>query len=391
MENKVDRILILPSTGENLDTQLINILQQVKSQLEKKNGHILQLSFFIHVNNNSEYLDRIKLISSTVYNAFRVRPSTSIIAQSPANGHQISLELILLLEKSVDATIVYKKEQNIAYTLVTSPDATELYAGGISAMNFTSDFTEQVNRSYNLMKLILNREGMTFANIVRQWNYVEGILKICYCNDEHIQHYQVLNDIRSKYYAEADFRNGYPAATGIGTDAGGLLLECYAIKASHPIDIIPIKNPKQVDAYHYSEQVLVGDSLEKHHKKTTPKFERAKYSHVNSVRTIYISGTASIQSEKTLGENNIRKQTEVTLENIANLLTQSNLRNAGVQKISDTIEYTFIRIYLKTRSDLDLVKDICDKFYKNVPVHYLIADICRDNLLLEIEGVAVLG
>jgi len=391
MENKINRLLILPVTGNDLNTQLMSILQQIKSFIEKGDCSVLQLSFFIDIKNNDEYLNRRDFILKTITNTLKFKPSTSVIAQSPANGYHISLELILLTEKSKKTTVLYKQEQDVAYTLILSPDTRELYAGGISSLNFDADFTDQVDESYLIMKSILHGEGFSFADIVRQWNYIEGILEIHECGDEHIQHYQVLNDIRSKYYAESEFLKGYPAATGIGMDAGGSLLEFYAVQTSSLDNILPIKNPKQVDAYHYSENVLVGDALVRHHKKTTPKFERAKYSLVNGIRSIYISGTASIQTEKTLGENDTRLQTEITLENISNLITPLNLHNAGVQNVPDKINYTFIRVYLKNRNDLKLVKAICDRYYVNIPIHYLVADICRDNLLLEIEGVAELG
>jgi len=54
----------------------------------------------------------------------------------------------------------------------------------------------------------------------------------------------------------------------------------------------------------------------------------------------------------------------------------------------DQIKYTFNRVYNKDRKDLSVVKEICNVHFRNIPAHYLIADICRVNLLLEIEGVA---
>ena len=184
------------------------------------------------------------------------------------DAYKEAIEGLNLTNKDIDTNVIYKREQGISYTLIVSKNAKEIYAGGLSSKNFKNDFAIQVDESYKLMRAILQSEGFTFADIVRQWNYVEGILSINEYDEEHIQHYQILNDIRSKYYAEADFQNGYPAATGIGMDAGGPLLEFYAVQSSANADIFPIMNPKQVDAYHYSENVLVGDSLEKNHKKT---------------------------------------------------------------------------------------------------------------------------
>ena len=391
MENRIERILITPAVENNFDDQLRSVLNQINAYRTHNDQFILQLSFFIDVNNNKEYFEYYHHITKISRDILKIEPSISIIAQAPANGIRISLELILLTNRSKETQIVYKNEGGISYTLVKTDNTKEVYAGGISSRNFEADFSVQVDDCYRLMESILSAEKLAFSDIIRQWNYVENILSINDFGEEHIQHYQVLNDIRSKYYSKADFRNGYPAATGIGMDSGGLILEFYAIKSTPAVNIIPIKNPKQVNAYDYSEAVLVGDALDRHHKKTTPKFERAKYCSVNGTSSVFISGTAAIQNEKTFGINDIRLQTEITLENIANLVNKSNLENKGIRNVTDQIKYTFIRVYIKERKDVAIVKEICNKYYGNSPLHYLIADICRDNLLLEIEGVAEIG
>lgn len=388
MENRIERILITPAGGNNFEDQLTSILNQINAFQTNQDQFILQLSFFIDSSNNREYLEYHHYITGITHQKLNIEPSISIIAQAPANEIHISLELILLIHKRNDTRIVYKNIKGITYTLVQSGNSKEVYAGGISPKNFDTDFTVQVDECYQLMESILSEEGLTFADIVRQWNYVENILGLYNYGEEHVQHYQVLNDIRSKYYTKADFRKGYPAATGIGMDAGGLVLEFYAVQSSPVVQIIPVKNPGQVDAYNYSEAVLIGGALEKHHKKTTPKFERAKYCSVNGTSFVYISGTAAIQNEKTIGIDDIKLQTEITLENIANLVDKSNLGSVGIPDLRGQVKYAFIRVYIKKRKDVADVKAICNKYYGNIPLHYLVADICRDNLLLEIEGVA---
>ena len=391
MENRIERILITPAGGNNFEDQLLSILNQIDVYKTNNDQFILQLSFFIDANNNIEYLKYYHHITGISLDILNIEPSISIIAQAPANGIQVSLELILLTHKSEETRIVYKKEKGVSYTLVQTDKAKEVYAGGVSSRNFEADFSVQVDECYQLMESILSAEKLAFSDIVRQWNYVENILSLYKYGKEHVQHYQVLNDIRSKYYSKADFYNGYPAATGIGMDSGGPILEFYAVQSTPAVDIVPIKNPKQIDAYDYSEAVLVGDALEKHHKKTTPKFERAKYCSVNGISSVFISGTAAIQNEKTLGINDIRLQTEITLENIANLIDKLNLENMGIRYFKDQVKYTFIRVYIKEKKNIPVVGKICSEYYGNIPIHYLVADICRDDLLLEIEGVAEIG
>ena len=390
MKNRIERIISIPSEDNDFDTQLFSILKQLKEYSRHRGWFTLHASFFIDAESNEEYLKHYNSIQEGVYSILNFKPSLSIIAQTPANGDLISLEIVFLVVEDKMTQVFYKEHRGIAYTLVISNGIREIYAGGISSKNYSDDFYLQVDNSYRLMKSILTTEGFTFADVVRQWNYVEDILSIGDDARDQNQHYQILNDVRSKYYSESEFRNGYPAATGIGANAGGLILEFYAIHASPAVEVIPVRNPKQTDAYYYSDNVLKGAGPEKHNKNTTPKFERAKYSNVNGVGSIFISGTASIQSEETLGKGNTRMQAEITLENISNLTSRKNLLKTGIRATLERFKYTFIRVYIKHKRDLSVVRNICESHFGNIPVHYLLADICRDDLLLEIEGVAEL-
>lgn len=389
MENRIDRVIILPKSGKEFTEQLSDCLRQVSQLTDSQESRIVQQSFFINAMDNTAYLERHGIITREVDKA-ESKPSTSIIAQPPAAGQELSMELILVSELSADAQLTYRNEQGISYTKLTYNSHTELYAGGISPTRPQDPFIDQVEKGYQLMEAILNREGMNFADIARQWNYVEEILSIHDRGEDHIQNYQVLNDVRTRYYGKSDFTRGYPAATGIGMNAGGIVLEIYAIKADKALDIIPIKNPKQVDAYNYSEKVLVGDAIEHARKKTTPKFERAKFVGFGGKGTIYISGTASIQNEVTLGLGDVEVQSKITIENITNLIAAETLKSVHVSQLPGERDYTFVRIYIKNQQDYQKVKQLCDSYYGDIPLHYLIADVCRDNLLLEIEGVVML-
>ncbi|MBA7552210.1 3-hydroxybenzoate synthase [subsurface metagenome] len=86
----------------------------------------------------------------------------------------------------------------------------------------------------------------------------------------------------------------------------------------------------------------------------------------------------------------MKKQTLVTIDNIMDLISDSNLVKAGISNSNRKLDYSFVRIYIKDFSHLAIVKEICDNHFKDIPVSYLIADICRDDLLVEIEGVVEL-
>jgi len=378
----------MPVEGNDYNSQLTNICDQLTTLVSKQTAHILLLSFFINTRDNLEYEQLRITTTSTIQSILGFTPAISVIAQSPANGNHVSLELTMLLNKTAKTRILYKEYKGIAYTILQTNKTSEIFIGGIKPGNLHDDFVVQADQAFETAQDILLSENFNLADIIRQWNYVEGILCITDKNKEKLQNYQALNDIRSKFYARHDFKNGYPAATGIGMEAGGILLEIYAAKPDTAFEIIPIKNPKQTDAYHYSGNVLIGDAMEKSISKSTPKFERAKYVGFKQNRYVYISGTASIQKEHTVGVGDVRVQTEITLDNIANLVSSDNLKNENIDINSFSINYSFIRVYIKRKKDLNLVREICDTYYGNIPIHYLLADICRDDLLLEIEGIA---
>jgi len=296
--------------------------------------------------------------------------------------------LMVLINITEDTEIYYRINKGIYYTTIKTKDYTQLFAGGISVEKLDKTYFVQSEGAYSLMKQILSNESMTFSDVIRQWNYIEGILSINTETGREYQNYQVLNDVRALYYSKEKFEHGYPASTGIGMNAGGIILEFIAIKPENGVNIVPLKNPAQTDAYDYSQGVLVGNSSGQNSKKSSPKFERAKYIAINEKKTIYVSGTASIREEKTIGVNDVKQQTEVTINNIANLISKINLENSGISNNYEKISFSFIRVYVKNISEIDAVKKICNSYYKDVPINYLVADICRDNLLVEIEGIA---
>jgi enamine deaminase RidA (YjgF/YER057c/UK114 family) len=241
--------------------------------------------------------------------------------------------------------------------------------------------------SFQLMEKILQNENMTFADVVRQWNYIENILDRTQGQSELSQNYQDFNEARAAFYKKADFVNGYPAATGIGMNTGGIIIDFIAIPGGNDVKIVPIKNPRQVDAHRYSREVLIGDPMTGPGQKAPPKFERAKFVSLHGTPEIYISGTAAILGQETAGQD-VEEQTRITIENIRLLISDENLKNCGIELEPAQKTITYIRVYVKEEKDIPAVKRVCEDYYKDVPALYLVSDICRDRLSVEIEGIA---
>ena len=102
--------------------------------------------------------------------------------------------------------------------------------------------------------------------------------------------------------------------------------------------------------------------------------------------SVYISGTAAIRGEESCSEDAVG-QTRLTMENIDYLISEENLVKSGVAE-PEQMAYASLRAYLKYREDLEQVVEWMDGNYPAVDVLYLWADICREELLIEIEGIA---
>ncbi|MBN2520705.1 MAG: hypothetical protein JXB17_09395 [Bacteroidales bacterium] len=382
------RKYICPESDLSFENQLNECLAEI-DEIKKRND-ILLITFFIRSNNNEEYLGKKRNIFQNIYNLLgQNTPSLSVIGQIPVKG-EVSVEMVFV-SKEHDLEIQYKQLDGITYTIVDPDKEKEIFAGGIAVEDYIKmTKTSQAEAAFDLMARILMKESMNFSHVVRQWNYVEDITGFENVNGYEVQKYQALNDIRAKYYSTVNFTNGYPAATGIGMNTGGIILEFYANKFIQSEEVQPIKNPQQKDAYAYSQDVLIGHPVNEKTLRSSPKFERAKYLSTRYNRIIFISGTASIKNENTLGINDIETQTKVTIENIENLISQQNLKTNKVLNNFTSVKYSLIRVYVKNTDHLEVVQSLCETSFKGAQINYLIADICRDNLLVEIEGVAEL-
>jgi len=80
-------------------------------------------------------------------------------------------------------------------------------------------------------------------------------------------------------------------------------------------------------------------------------------------------------------------QTRQTIENIQYLISRENTSRHGIAN-DVCLTMTALRVYIKEIDFLKSVKAEVDKVWSGIPVLYIQADICREELLVEIEGLA---
>jgi enamine deaminase RidA (YjgF/YER057c/UK114 family) len=385
----LNNLCIYPQTGKTLSDQLTDCYTQFAESPDYKaysKDSIVKQTVFISSGSNSDYIQSKQKLLACAKVFFDEVPPTSIIAQAPENGSLI-LELTII-EGLLPDEISHRQNDEASWIVIDKVDMKILIASGISEQYETDNILLQSNTAFKQLQNILSKEEMEFSDIIRQWNYIEQITMNVNHNNSISQHYQIFNDVRSKYYQLANFKNGFPAATGIGTDCGGIIINIIAVKSGNQISVVALKSPVQLDAYTYSKEVLAENNTMSDFCRTTPKFERAKILLTPLNKSIFISGTAAIKGQVSIPVLSVEHQTEMTIQNILSLISPENLQKHGI-KTTLNAEIKHLRVYVKYQKDIQPVKNICLNYFPKIDGVYIIADICRPELLVEIEGQAV--
>ncbi len=220
--------------------------------------------------------------------------------------------------------------------------------------------------AYMLILEHLSKQGYPYP--LRVWNYLPDIVGL----DDGVERYQLFCTGRHIALAtEPEYETRLPAASALGTTGTGFVI--YFIAAHEPP--LQIENPLQVSAFHYPAC----------YSPRSPSFSRATVKHWPDSTQFYLSGTASIRGHESRGKDDIQSQLQLTLDNIEHLLTHARQQCPTLKDKLDNL--TLLKIYLRRSEDYALVRDyLQQRFGSAYPLLYLQADICRKELLIEIEG-----
>ncbi len=344
---------------DSIDDAVLGIFSQVDPK-----ATLLKLTFFHLPDDNVGYLANITRIRHLAKEKFgNDAPLISYVAQKPF-GSAITAEALYLDEGS---TI----ERRNGYILIECGLTRTIITEGIIPDDIMESTYEQSHNIFGKIGAILADANMKASDIYRQWNYIQDITE----ENNGKQNYQDFNDARSLFYEENGWHSNYPAATGIGTSRGGVMIEIMATCGGNPANC-PIDNPLQTAAHVYSQRVLIGNGEEQ---KTTPKFERARIAGEN----IYISGTAAIRGEESLSSLDITGQTAATMEIMNTLIAPDNIPIPCRSTVYDTL-----RVYVKREEDILPAQEYLQEHYPAAQKHFVVSDVCRPELLIEIEGTA---
>lgn len=309
----------------------------------------------------------------------------------------------------------YRHDAQYLFGVVTLPEhsivAADAAQQAISALQLASE------TAYRQIFALLDRLG--FQQIYRFWNYMADINGVSHGQERYRQFNVGRQDA---FLAHNRSLSGQlPAACALGAAAGPLTIAFLAgrdavnspvqtmakptvLKSAELKSVVlkstvlkstvqSIENPRQMSAYEYPE--VYGPR--------SPSFARATLLQVdgsaaggNLQQVLFISGTASIVGHQTLHAGDVVAQTKETLANLQALIAQARLQgfqanNAKSSKHNLASAGVIYRVYVRHAEDMPRIKAVLravvgEDNAANVHAIYLQADVCRSDLLVEIEA-----
>ena len=308
-------------------------------------------------------------------------PVTTYVVQPPCGGAALGVELWALGGPGVAV-----RRFGPHLLAVESDGIRWVYCGDIRGeAGMDGPYAESLS-AFQRMGQQLAAAGVGFDQVVRTWLYVNQITD----GPDGRQRYQELNRARTDFYRDIRFaakarapwspETIYPASTGIGTRGTSVTMSCMALDSRRAdVFLMPLENPNQTPAFDYQAA----------YSPQSPKFSRAMAVVQGHFVSTLVSGTASIVSSKTCHPGDIVRQTEQTIENIERLIAPENFAHHGLPGAGATLkDIAKLRVYVKHQQDYEQCREVCERLLPRVPAIYLEADVCRPDLLVEIEAVA---
>ncbi len=209
----------------------------------------------------------------------------------------------------------------------------------------------------------------------RVWNYVPQINQM----QAGLERYQQFNIGRWVAFEERfgrDLRSFMPAASAVGI-GGRHLAVLFSAGRRRPLFF---ENPAQVPAYHYPPD----------YGPRPPGFARGVVIDDGETRAVFLSGTASIEGHRSIGEGDWAVQFRTTMHNIETMMERMGVPeslDANAWARGEVLDGCF-KCYLRHPESLSVIQEM---FFEQTGltgdhITFVQADICRAELDLEIEA-----
>ena len=258
------------------------------------------------------------------------------------------------VETRVLDDLVISHDGEIAFGYLQIDEAT---AGGLEAATATA-----------YRRILACMGGLNYPYLLRVWHVLTEINGASGDLDRYKVFCRGRHTALAPYVADVEAR--LPAASAVGGRVPALTMHFLAGRSPG----LQIENPRQVSAFRYPPE----------YGPRSPSFSRARLVPLpRGGGMLLISGTASIVGHRTRHVDDLDAQFTETVSNIESVLTTASA------ELREPLRLEAVRAYLRVPDWAPRVKALLSRrLGGDVSAVVLAADICRDNLLLEIEGVA---
>jgi enamine deaminase RidA (YjgF/YER057c/UK114 family) len=212
-------------------------------------------------------------------------------------------------------------------------------------------------------------EAAGYPHLIRVYHYLPRITQ----DEAGLERYRRFNVGRHEaFVARGRDPARSPAASALGAQGGMALV--YFIAARRPA--MAIENPRQVSAFRYPPR----------HGPRSPTFTRAAVASHGGQRVLFLSGTASIVGHESKHPGDVAAQTREMIANIQALFEACAATAAPVAP--DSLR---LKAYVRHPEHWPVVRGILSAHLPSAQVVALQADICRPELLVEVDGLGALA
>jgi enamine deaminase RidA (YjgF/YER057c/UK114 family) len=284
------------------------------------------------------------------------------------------LQIFAVKSKLLQNKVFTIYEDNIPCGRGISRDGTTILSlqnihGFATKKSCSNNRAEQVARMFDKTNELLRKYGAVYQDVVNTRIYISNIL----------DWYSEFNRVRNAKYTEYGIlpakQNGaiveqiyLPSSTGIQADnpvGAEVVMNVLAIVKgnNNSVEIIHNNGIKQKSAYRYGSA-----------------FSRSAIIRDPNIKCILLSGTAAIDEQgKSLYPGNAREQMRKTFEIVEALVGKEGA------SLNDICHAT---IFLKRSEDLPVYEEVAKEYgLTDMPAVRVVADVCRDELLFEMDAV----
>jgi len=346
-------ISAVPKGNATPQKQAEEIFAGIRKVLRSKSAYILQERVFAV----GSAMETIRSVRSKEYGDIDdgVAPSF-LVGKEGSSGPIAGVQVHAVSGSKPEVLRLDKKPCG---RIFRAPGRAYLTLSGISAAR-TAQADKQAQAMLEKAESVLKQSGADFLSVPRTWMWLGDILSW----------YDDFNQVRNKFFTERGLigrgsRQSMPASTGIGLGPiSGESCTMDLTAVLEPADSIQFLDAvgKQQCAFEY------GSAFSRASKAITPAGE-----------TVFISGTASIDAAgATTNLGDAKGQIDATIENVRAVLGDMNCADEDVVQVMAYCKTTEVeKIFADAKASLAW------------PWVTIICDICRADLLFEIEAAAM--